>query len=1115
MYLFHLFFVLIQLQERVVLNSQAIIMIVFQFKRKFKHRWYFPFVLGFLCYFSVVSASVEVTPPSHPNTPLSISSDELLSWQSPLSLNINYSDELGAMYAAKWLHALGSSNAISLTGTLGPREQRYSLTWGYVLTAKQRLKLTYEYLSQKLGFDFASGSIKHWVGQNAGGIAYQWMFSSPWLKSLEIQGYYAKANSLSLPTLIFDGGQELNLRRIAGATSRGMRIGSAVSLWRNSLLKVDLDYDDVDYPMHYESGPSASGLGESVVLKQLLSQHLRLIISQSHRKIYDRYAGEFDWLIPTKKNFGIELSLLGHHVHSHTALGNENRIGIRVACYWKTKDAKNTVYILPSNAALGNIRDWVGTPAVHMDQVLAVRDQAVTKRVFSKSALPLKSATRMRLIQVHPGERVDLAIGQYRLGGDTDQLEKLGLKINAKSHDIVGVIPKTVQPKDYRFRLRKLMPLKSSISHAYRIRNVAQRHVQPVIVFRVLKNPNAPQIKQPIPNVSQLFSNPTVNIVLRKDEYFTNPWPASPMLLTITGLPSNLTVHKTGSDKEPYQAYTISGTANQENVIHGSYTITVTAQNDYGKISQNFTLTIEPTLPIYHGPASLPVDTETKAYDYNLAADFVGKNLQINVQGLPVGLTYQNGHIIGTPTQAGSYPLTVSAQNSYGTIHPSMTMSILAAPRYHGATYLTGGIVNQVYQVNLSQQFTPADVVVRTDDLPPGLTYDVSTKTISGTPTQAGDYTLNLTASANNVSIKPTIKIGILGYHGPVELPSGATGELYQPPQGYNLASQFSGSDVQVQVDSSTLPAGLSFNPNTGYIAGTPSEEATGQYMVSVTATAAGVSLQKSLGLKIKGAPHYVGPAVLPAGITSQNYHENLTHDFTPGDVVVSINNLPPGLTFDAATKTISGRPTTPGDYVLTTTASVGGQQIHPKISMGVMGYHGPVNLPEGRVGRRFSYNFKSQFSPSSVQLSVDPQTLPPGLTYVNGVIQGVPSKVGDYQLGVVAEYQGSNYHPQITLPIKNRLVGHLACPDSFARPAKMSSNDGVRTYTFTGAKSIAGKRWLESSLVGKVFSCKYSFNRRAFAVTIHTTIQAKVSGSSSCSGGRMNPRCMATIDYT
>ena len=122
-----------------------------------------------------------------------------------------------------------------------------------------------------------------------------------------------------------------------------------------------------------------------------------------------------------------------------------------------------------------------------------------------------------------------------------------------------------------------------------------------------------------------------------------------------------------------------------------------------------------------------------------------------------------------------------------------------------------------------------------------------------------------------------------------------------------------------------TLPPGLTLNPQTGDVEGSPTVP--GTYTFTVVATdSVGNTAEREHRIVIN-------PAVVPLSGNGQAAATEIVHDLVTVDLgttggtgatryEVTTGQLPPGLSLDPATGVVSGRPTRPGAYEFTLTAT-------------------------------------------------------------------------------------------------------------------------------------------------------------------------------------------------
>ena len=157
-------------------------------------------------------------------------------------------------------------------------------------------------------------------------------------------------------------------------------------------------------------------------------------------------------------------------------------------------------------------------------------------------------------------------------------------------------------------------------------------------------------------------------------------------------------------------------------------------------------------------------------------------------------------------------------------------------------------------------------------------------------------------------------------------LPTGQVGTAYST----TLAATGGKAPYKWVLTSGALPAGLTLNPSTGAITGTPTETASAT-ILTVTVTDSSIPAQSksvSLSLTISSsapAPLAITTTSLPNGQDGNAYSATLaaTGGTTPYNWSVSSGTLPAGLSLNAATGAITGTPTaTAGATPLTFTDS-------------------------------------------------------------------------------------------------------------------------------------------------------------------------------------------------
>lgn len=317
-------------------------------------------------------------------------STKQLGYAGPLGFGVTYNDLTGYNSDLNYTQALNEVSAISLIGQYGSKMYRASSTVGFQVDALGLFKLTAERLSQVLPFQFDSGDVNQRVGQNAFGFRYKKPVSGAF-QGVELGGYYSKAENVGLSSLNYTSGGSTytNSRNIAGGTSRGVDLGSSVLLSPWTKFAAAVYYDDLTYDTQYNTSSSNfTGAGVGASFTQLLNSQLKFEAKAEVRKIYDTYLASLSWLPKKLKRQGIEFSLNGQHLTSNNAEANSNSVMLSLSFDLEGGETQTKHYVLASAEGLDNVKDWVSTPAVYMQQVLAIVDQ---KSVLAGSAPTITS----------------------------------------------------------------------------------------------------------------------------------------------------------------------------------------------------------------------------------------------------------------------------------------------------------------------------------------------------------------------------------------------------------------------------------------------------------------------------------------------------------------------------------------------------------------------------------------------------------------------------------------------------------------------------------------------------------------------------------------------------
>ncbi len=184
----------------------------------------------------------------------------------------------------------------------------------------------------------------------------------------------------------------------------------------------------------------------------------------------------------------------------------------------------------------------------------------------------------------------------------------------------------------------------------------------------------------------------------------------------------------------------------------------------------------------------------------------------------------------------GAVTLDTNNVNTCGVVLVCPVITVNPATLPNGTV---GSAYNQV--ISASGGTAPYAFAVSSGALPTGLLLNTATGAITGAPTTAGtfDFSITATDAAGCTGTRPyTITIAGVGCPvitlSPTTLPPGAIGV----PYSQSITATGGTAPYTFAVTSGTLPAGLSLNPATGLISGTPLQP--GLFSFTIQATDAG-----------------------------------------------------------------------------------------------------------------------------------------------------------------------------------------------------------------------------------------------------------------------------------
>ena len=414
---------------------------------------------------------------------------------------------------------------------------------------------------------------------------------------------------------------------------------------------------------------------------------------------------------------------------------------------------------------------------------------------------------------------------------------------------------------------------------------------------------------------------------------------------------------------------------------------------------------------------NIPVSMINGSKITNLTVESEGDYIQLSPNADNTGIV---GYALKKTDKPQTAYVTATYMNNAGEsrqIKTKFTYEVNASP----VTDLSLEISNDKQTVSEGTKFADmvitategATVTVDSTKLPEGIKYDENSKTLSGTGQYEGRYFIPVTATKDNKSITKIVDLTVTpgSFNVPTANYTYTAGEPI-PPITLKLPANTTVSSV-----GGWLPNGLSWSADRKTITGTPTQVGTFQVYGYVNRTTAGGTNQSTyayVNITVKSIP-------LNFSIPDNRKEVKALDELPPiklqadgALLTITSGELPPGVNYDAETKTVSGTPTKVGTYTATFTATSptisGNSTASATLTINVTSRDLSVdvkNKEQEKTVLTAIDNVVLTPSDAKARLDVDTSQLPPGVTYDSATktISGTPSKVGEYLIPYKATF--------------------------------------------------------------------------------------------------------------
>ena len=479
----------------------------------------------------------------------------------------------------------------------------------------------------------------------------------------------------------------------------------------------------------------------------------------------------------------------------------------------------------------------------------------------------------------------------------------------------------------------------------------------------------------------------------------------------------------------------------------GTYKVVLSANNASGTGAQILIINISSGPPTITS-ALTARGTVGVVFTFNVTAN--NDPGAFTAQDLANGLAIDalTGLISGVPITEGVFSVPISAVNANGSDSKTLVITIIPAVPVVSSSSAAQGVVNVAFSYTITATNNPTNY--NATGLPSGLSVNIVTGVVSGTPTVLGSFNVILSASNAGGTGTSVLSLSII----PDLIPVISSSDIASAVVNNTFSYTITASNSPVAFGATPLPTGLSLDDITGVISGTPQPGTVGVVPVTLSAINAAGTGTRTLTLTISNPQvPVISSPLLQTGVVGTAFEYDITGTNKP----TSFNavGLPAGLSVDTTTGKITGTPTTsvgsPFSVTLSatnpggvSTTATGG--VPPTLVLTINPQQAPVitstGTVQGIIGVAFSYQIAAISNPTSFSAP----GLPAGLSLTAaGLIFGTPTTAGVTSVTMSATNAVGTGTKTLTLTVVTPVA------PAITSPLNVNGIDGSSfTYTVT-----------------------------------------------------------------
>ena len=427
-----------------------------------------------------------------------------------------------------------------------------------------------------------------------------------------------------------------------------------------------------------------------------------------------------------------------------------------------------------------------------------------------------------------------------------------------------------------------------------------------------------------------------------------------------------------------------------------------------------------------YGPVSLQAQGGTPPYSWSLSSGSFPPGLLLNAS---------TGTITGTasPAASGTYTFLLTVTDArFTSFSRSVSITINGTGTGSSRVSITSpgtlpsGTVGQSYTQTLTAAGTPPYRWTAAQ-IPAGLTLDATTGILSGTPTTAGAFSLAVQVT-DAAQTSATATLGLTINPAPVTITT--VSPLFTGTVGVAYAQTFSATGGKPPYSWSIVSGstgGLTLDPNSGVLQGTPQNAGTFAFTVQVLDSSR-IAATQNFSVTVNAPALVITVVAQPVtGAVGVAYNQKLPVVVNGGTQPITWTlaaGAVPGLVFDPTTLNLSGTPTTAGSFDLTLQANdaaglTARRTVTIPIAAAALGISTARQLPD--IALNSSYSQTLAATGGAPPYTWSATGLPGGLTLnpTTGAISGVASVAGNFAIAIsVTDSALSRFTDRFTLNV-------------------------------------------------------------------------------------------------